>query len=197
MSEGQGPFKKFYPIIGRELGIALEATFYLDPSFRAELPDDPRYKFLVYYDPAKFLTRFYFPATVGGEIGTPKGQNISFVPWIDRSQAAFHRICLRARKDNRTRSFNWLSLARMSEDTDFGFTPIYDKGEAYISLDFFSKRSNVFLPVFVRAKKQDGEDYDYFVIEAEEKPEEADKEIVLTVRTVEASQVPPPWISLE
>lgn len=190
-------YRKFYPIIGRGLGIALEATFYLDLSSKLQLPDDPKFKSLVYSDPAHFLVRFYFPAMVAGDVSAGQRQTISFTPWVDRSQAAFHRICLRARKDRQTRSLQWLSLARMSEDKDFCFEPVYDKGEAYISLDFFSKRRNEFLPVFVRVRKQEGKGFDYFVVESEGNSEDLTKEVVLTVKAVKKSEAPPPWVSLQ
>ncbi|MBI2676681.1 MAG: hypothetical protein HYX21_01840 [Candidatus Yanofskybacteria bacterium] len=190
-------FRKFYPILGRNLGIALEATFYLDPSSKAQLPDDLRFHSLIYSDSANLLTRFYFPATVSGDTNIAQRMEIAFIPWVDRSQAAFHRICLRARKNHRAKSFDWLSLARMSEDKDFGFEPIYNKDEAYISLDFYSKRRNIFLPVFVRAKGEDGKSFSYYVIESEKNPESPTEKVVMTVRTIKASEAPPPWITVK
>lgn len=169
--------QKFHPIL-EGLGVALEATFdsgtelEFDGSFRCppEMIHDSR---------EGLVKRFYHPAIYEGDLSNGTGKLvINFVPWAwdkdeETEKDSFHRLVFRGKGD----AVRNAKFARFGEEKAFGFQP----GKPFISLDFFGKRSDEFLPLFVLL---DGR-----LVKIEAEISEAD--VALVIHKVTRAEIPP------
>lgn len=186
--------QKFHRLFGRDLAVALEATFAGDTEikFSDETSQSEWFSTLVREikpAPEIHLTkeqsrRVYFPAMLklSADMAAQKEGEIKFLPWVDETEVQFHRLVFRLRPTGE-KKIRWVRFGRFEEDNAFGFNLWTES--AYINLDFFSKRANEFVPLYV--KVQVGADFVYFLLSAEAR-EEA---VTLKVRRVEAAAVPP------
>lgn len=173
---------KFHPIFGKELSVALEST--LDTYSDKELDVDRE----LYGDNEHLIFRngdcwrIYYPAAVNGDMATSQEATINFLPWFSGPEVLYNRLTLRARPKE-GKIFRWLMFARFGEEKSFTFGK--DR-PPFISLDFFSKRNEKFLPLFVKVKT-DRDRFTYFVLEGRW----SEEAVTLEIRRVVESEVPP------
>lgn len=160
---------KFHPLYGRALGVALEARLFIDPSKKLSVAEE--YKHLVHAGKDQAL--MYYPAIANGDMQENLAGEITFVPWFSgRELAAGHRLQFRIRSfDKNSKQLPSIWFARTGELQAFNGKPQpgkrkkeSSKGEIFFHLDFFSKREEEFLSLFVKIR--DGNDDIFFVIEA-------------------------------
>ncbi|MDO8495593.1 MAG: hypothetical protein Q7S32_03720 [bacterium] len=184
---------KFHSLFGRALSVALEGTFYPDPKAGPiEIPEE--YAKLSYAEPVRGQVRFYYPAVASGDVRSKEEGVITFLPWFDRSLAAYHRIQLRVRPFQRgSRLMPRIMFARLGEEK--AFTPEVKPGaeQTYLQLDFFSMREEMFLDLYVRVEDEKGPAY--FVIEADPK-ENTPEKVTLRVRRIDIKDAPTHLINL-
>lgn len=172
---------KFHQVFEKDLSVALEATLNADSAQELEIDRD------LYRGNENLIFRchgcwrIYYPAIVSGNVTSDTEATISFLPWFSGPEVLYHRLVLRA-KPIAGKVFRWLMLARTGEEKPFTFSP--DK--AYINLDFFSKRNDIFLPLFVKAKADSGE-LIYFVLEGQW----SEEGVILKIRRITESEAPP------
>lgn len=130
---------KWHPIFGKDLMVALEATFGIntDLYYQSEFASDK----LIHCD--QFVRRVYYPAMIHD--GSDKNNHtINFIPWVNETEVKHHRLCLWGRGiPEGTR----ITFARIGEEKTFKFN---DSSKPYMALDFFSKRNGEFVPLYVR-----------------------------------------------
>lgn len=169
--------KKFHKIAG-PLQVALEATF---PSGE-KLKYEKSFAFLdlVFSSREGLVQRVYHPASTAGSPGNG-GLKIVFFPWI-QNEAQFHRLVFNGRgpgiEDVIFARFPRVVNGKVIDDKVFGFKP---KKAPYINLDFFGKRTEEFIPLFVRVDSQ------LLKIEAEIQEEE----VSLNIIQVTMEEAPP------
>lgn len=170
---------KFHRLFGKELAVALEAT--IDSSSDKELEIDPalygRNQDLIYRKNNSW--KIYHPAQINGGVSEQETAEIQFLPWFSGPPVLFYRIVFRLRQVTGN-IWPWFQFARFGEEKAFGFNP---KISEYIGLDFFS-RSSEFVPLYVKAKTENG--FIYFVVEAEL----TEGGPILKIRGVAESEVP-------
>lgn len=172
---------KFHSIFGKELSVALESTLdhFSDKEleFNNELyggNQDLIYRKLECW-------RTYYPAALVGDITTDQEATISFLPWFSGPEVQYNRLVLRMRPIT-GKIFRWMMLGRFGEEKSFSFA----KENPFINLDFFSKRNDKFLPLFVKIKTNAGE-FIYFSISGEWGTDA----VTLKIARTDESQVPP------
>lgn len=177
---------KFHRIFGKELTVALEST--LDVLSGKELEFDPDL-----YDGNNNLIfrdgdcwRAYYPARCEGDITQDAEARIVFLPWFSGPEVLYNRLVLRWRPIT-SKVYRWMAFGRFGEEKPFSFS----QAKPFINLDFFSKRNNQFLPLFVKVKTDSGE-FVYFVIDGQW----GETEVVLNIRRVTETQTPPHLISV-
>lgn len=182
-----GENKKFHRILGVELAVALETTLEVDSG---ELNFDP--EFFEGGRPSQDLIflngdcwRAYYPARTAGDITQDTQAQVVFLPWFSGPEVLYNRLSLRCRPIT-GRVFRWMAFARFSEEKPFGFNP----ARPYINLDFFSKRNEQFLPLFVKVKMDDGS-LAYFILEGSW----SEDAVVLNIHRVEEGEAPPHLVS--
>ncbi|MBI2063815.1 MAG: hypothetical protein HYT65_02385, partial [Candidatus Yanofskybacteria bacterium] len=135
---------KFHPVFGKELSVALEST--LDPNSDKELDVDRELygnnEHLIFRN--VYCWRIYYPAAIKGDIRTDSEAVINFIPWFRGPEVLFSRLAFRA-KPVAGKIFQWVMFARFGEEKAFTF----GKDKPFINLDFFSKRNENFLPLFI------------------------------------------------
>lgn len=172
---------KFHRVFGRELCVSLEAT--LDSSSSEELQINPEL-----YDRNQDLIfrkgncwRVSHPARVNGDVSEQDDAEIQFLPWFSGPPVLFYRLCFRLRPITGN-IFPWFQFGRFGEEKSFGFNPKYSE---YLALDFFSKRTDEFVPIFVKFQVDKG--FIYFVIEGRV----GESGAALKIRRVAEFEVPP------
>lgn len=186
---------KFHSIYGHALAVCLEATIFTDDPVAVARSVKPPNPALVRPEPKFMQVLFFYPASSDhGEIlGVPEDARegmVVFVPWFDRSLAAFHRIQLRVRRPMRSGSSLptvqvW--FAREGEEKAFQATKP-SLAEGYIHLDWFSKGKDEFRPLFVKIKDED--ELVYLVLEAKSEDNTKDA-AVLWVKRIAVEEAPP------
>lgn len=171
---------KFHPVFGKDFSVALEAT--LNPDSEQELDIDR-----VLYGGNENLIfrngdcwRIYHPANVSGDVSNDSEAMIRFLPWFAGPEILYHRLVLRAMPIT-GKIFRWLMLARSEEEKTFTFS----QGKPYINLDFFSKRNENFLPIFVKVKT-DKSNFIYFILEAQW----SEEGVLLKIHRITESEAP-------
>lgn len=172
---------KFHRIFGKELTVALESTLdmFSDKEFEIDRNLYAGNKDLIFRNDNCW--RVYYPARVDGDILTDNDAKIVFLPWFSGPEVMYNRLTLRCRPIT-GRVYRWMAFARFDEEKPFSFS----LAKTFINLDFYSKRNNQFLPLFVKVKA-DGEDFIYFVLEGSW----GEAEVTLNIRRVAESDVPP------
>lgn len=176
---------KFHPVFGKELSVALESTLNLQSN--KELLVDRE----IYYRNKNLIFRngdcwrIYYPAVISGDVTTGQEAKIDFWPWFSGPQVLYNRLTFRIRP-REGNFFHWMRFGRFQsedapEEKPFGFDP---NKPPYISLDFFSKRNDNFLPLFVKIR-EDGGEFTYFVIEGL-----WNEDATLKIRRVTESETP-------
>lgn len=173
---------KFHSIFGKELSVALEST--LDTYSDKELDIDRELygnnEHLIFRNGDCW--RIYYPADVNGNMETNKEATINFLPWFSGPEVLYNRLTLRA-TPKEGKIYRWVMFARFGEEKPFTFSK--DKPH-FINLDFFSKRNDNFLPLFVKVKK-DGGGFAYFVLEGQW----SEEAVTLKISRVTESEAPP------
>ena len=186
--------QKFHRLYGRDLAVALEATFPGDVKIKMLR----KFKFpvpaLIYPAPEircqkEQVRRVYCPAVAEGDMAEQTEGSIIFLPWVDESEVLFHRLVLRLRpggsEGGKNKKFRWLKFGRFGEDSAFGFNTTTD-GTPFINLDFLSQRAEEFVPLY--AKVHDGgSGFVCFKISAET----CEEAVTLNVRRVTEAEIPP------
>lgn len=175
MANGEIVGNKFHKVAG-SLSVALEATF---PSGE-NLEYSPEFSFPELINRTNpLVTRVYHPARNQGDLNNG-GLRIVFIPWM-MNEAEFHRLVFRGKggesKEIVFARFPQVVDGKVIDDKTFGFVP---SKPPFINLDFFSKRSDEFTPLFV---KIDGH---LFKISAEI----GEEEVALVISKVPKVEVP-------
>lgn len=137
-------YTKFHSIFGSVLKVALETTFPSSSEIKVIGDWDGRNVGFVHRN--GFCQKIYHPAYTNGDVSERESRVIDFISWVDGTEAQGHRLCLRAKVKGGKFSA-WIKLARFEEDKVFGFE---DPKKPYVNLDFFSRRSESFIPVYVK-----------------------------------------------
>jgi len=178
---GGTPNTKFHRVYGKELTVALEST--LDPNSDKELDVDRglygNNEHLIFRNGDCW--RIYYPAIAEGDIRTDLEAVINFLPWFSGPEVLYNRLVLRARPITGS-VYQYIMFARFGEEKAFAFS----KDRPFINLDFFSKRNEKFLPLFVKVKTDNG-GFTYFVLEAQW----SEDAVTLKISVVAQSEVPP------
>ncbi|MFH1672438.1 MAG: hypothetical protein ABIF87_03300 [Pseudomonadota bacterium] len=169
---------KFHPLFGSDIRVALEATFASDATF--DFVNGAYFSELIHQSPKHF--RIYYPAIVGGDMARDQEGRITFVPWIDESEAQYHRLCFWAQPVT-TKKFFAL-FGRFGETNGFGFN---DPRKPYLHLDFFGKRQDQFIPLYVRVRNRQSDEIVNLAIEGRAGEDQAE----LILRRVELNELPP------
>lgn len=164
---------KWHPVFRKDLMVALEATLNINTDF--------------YYDSnllgeemirvSEHQRKIYNPAVVYDSIGT---RTIKFIPCFN-GKIEYYRLCLWGRGISKKPFF--VRFARIGEDKSFGFN---NSSNPYLNLDFFSKRSERFIPVFVKILDRESGETVFLVVEGQFQEDAVE----LTVKLVSATEVP-------
>lgn len=168
---------KWHPAFGKDLEIALEATLNKNADFNydSNLLNSGMIHLL------NEKRKVYHPAVV--EDNSTSKRTVRFIPCF-AGKVEYFRLCLWGKGISKKPFF--IRFARFGEDKTFGFN---DSSRPYIGLDFFSKRSETFIPVFVKVLDRESGEMIFLVIEGAFV--EAENSIVFTIRKISASEVPP------
>ena len=169
--------QKFHHIVGN-LGIALEATFLANANPEI-LDENLEFPEMIYESPEKLVIRVYYPA-VYRSIRIGQQAEIVFVPAVDETEVQFHRLCFRLKGQPRGRE-GWVRFARFGEAKTFAFT----RERPVINLDFFGKRNNNFLPLYLKVCDS-ARGYLYLKLEAEVR----DSQPIIKLTRVSETEVP-------
>lgn len=166
---------KWHPIFGKDLEIALEATLNKNADFNYD--SNLLGERMIHASP--YQRKVYHSAILADSNET----TIKFIPCFE-GKVEYYRLCLWGKGISKKPFF--VRFARFGEDKSFGFNNL---SRPYINLDFFSKRSDKFIPVFVKILDRKSGETIFLVIEGDFV--EAENSIVFTVRKISSSEVPP------
>ncbi len=167
---------KWHPAFGKDLEIALEATLNNNADFNYDSSLLNSGMIHLLQDKRKI----YHPAVIAND--STGGRIIRFFPCFAGKVECF-RLCLWGKGISKKPFF--IRFARFGEDKSFGFN---DSSRPYIGLDFFSKRSDTFIPIFVKILDRESGEMIFLVIEGDF---EAENSIVFTVKKITSAEVPP------
>jgi hypothetical protein len=160
---------KFHKIL-EGLDVALEATFNSGEDLK--YADEFKFLSLIHNSREGLVKRVYHPARIVGNLNGAGQSRIVFLPWVE-NEALFHRLVFRA-KGNAIRN---AKFARFGENKAFGFK----LERPFITLDFFGKRADQFLPLFLLF------DSDMVRIDTEI----SETEVALLIARTDPNSVPP------
>lgn len=145
---------KWHPIWGKNLAVALEATFapHITPVRLADFVSAHDFERNLLYQNGNVI-RVYHPAILTGD--PHELLEISFLAVVDMEECQYLRLCLRGMSIP-----SEIQFAREGEEKTFGFTA----KKPYINLDFQSKCQ--FRPLFIRRVPDE-----FFVIQVQEASE--------------------------
>lgn len=172
---------KFHRIYGKELSVALEST--LDSLSGKDFDFDPQ----LYSGNEELLFRrmdcwrAYYPATVIGDLATSQETTINFLPWFSGPEVMYNRLAFRARPIA-GKIYRWMMFGRFGEEKPFTFA----KDKPFINLDFFNKRNDKFLPLFVKIQT-DTKELIYLSISGEW----SDDAVFIKIIRVNETEAPP------
>ncbi len=174
-------FTKSHRIFGKALKVALETTFPVETKLTIigewDGRNNPEF---VHRSPT--CLRVYHPAYADGDLAEKESGTIEFFPWIDGTDALYHRLSLRVNPRERI----WVRLARFGEELAFGFD---SPDRLFVNLDFHSHRADGFIPLYVKINTRTG--FVYLVIESRASDEGAS----VSIKRVSESDVPDALVS--
>ncbi len=170
---------KFHPVFGGDIRAALEVT--MPPDTELVVTNGELLPELVYKN--DLYLRVYNPAVVEGDLTRgDQSARISFVPWVDESEAEYYSLVLWGQAAG-AKNFS-VHFGRFGEDQCFTYEP---SKKFHIHLDFFGKRKDRFIPLYARVRDRRANDVVNLLIEGVT-GETADE---LLLRRVEFSELPP------
>jgi len=167
---------KFHRIFGKALKVALETTFPVGTELVTISKWDGRNNPEFVYRGSNSL-RVYHPAYANGDLSEKESGVIQFIPWVDGTEALYHRLSLRYNLQDRS---TWIRMARFGEDS------IFDPDQSFVNLDFFSIRSDGFIPIYVKISTKTLSGFTYLMIEGQASDEGAS----ILIKKVVESDVP-------
>lgn len=174
---GEVSVSKFHRVFGKALGVALEMTLLVEETLAVIGEYDLRGRPEFENRGSNFL-RVFHPAIADGDMSQEgrRSGTIQFVPWVDGATALGYRLVLRYDPESLS---PWIRLARFDEAGIFLLSK-------FVNLDFLSKRSDGFIPVYVKVKTSDRPKPIYLEISAEAD----DEKVIVKIRRVAESKVP-------
>lgn len=170
---------KWHPVFGKDLMVGLEATFDIKDKFDYDrnLIEDGMICLVPKLQPV--LRKVYSSAIVDdvNDIRT-----IKFVSCFS-GKVEYYRLCFWGKGIYKKPFF--VLFARFGEDKSFRFN---DTSRPYLHLDFFSKRSDTFIPVFVKILDRESGEAVFLIVEGRFEEEGT---IELTIRKIAATEAPP------
>lgn len=164
---------KWHPVFRKDLMVALEATLNINTDFNYD--SNLLGEGMIHVSP--YQRKVYHSAMIADSNET----TIKFIPCFD-GKVEYYRLGLWGKGISKKPFF--LSFARFGEGEAFGFN---DPSKPYIYLDFFSKKSEQFIPIFIKVLNRENGEMLFRMIEAKFD----DTDIQLTVKKVSSAEVPP------
>lgn len=168
---------KWHPVFRKDLMVAIEATLNINTDFNydSNLLGEGMIRV------SEHQRKIYNPAVVYDSHDSIGTRTIKFVPCFN-GKVEYFRLCLWGKGISLKPFF--IRFARFDEEKSFGFN---DPSKPYIYLDFFSKKSDQFIPVFIKVLNRESGEMIFQMIEAKFD----DTGIQLTVKKVSSAEVPP------